>query len=566
MPFGDYFNYLSTFATVTVLVALIILIPVGLFLCKYNLKFIAISVLGSVLTTVYFSQSMILLENYLQTNNHNTASVILGYAIPVVFFLAATFGIIRWGLQIWLSRTQNKAPSSLPVPLPGKITFTERRRKFLHWFTTRDGIGVCLIQAAVLAVHLIYIGQPASPAILDEGYYVPEAIRFLHGLHLNYPEHPPLGKWLIASGIFIFGDNPVGWRALSILFGVISIFLVYFIGKKLTAKWSHGGTFVPLLATFLMATENLTFLMGHVATLDVFYVTLMLLGFLLYLRGNYVWCGIAMGLSLLCKETAMLGIVVIILHWTITRRDELAAEIRNTWKALQGREMTGPLSSNILSMFKMLVMVAAVWLILIVPLEYSSMHLYPATTQWFNPLFRAIYMVWHPILQTFKVHEILGGGLLTPRAPWQWLLWPGAINVDNAPGANVTRYLVSIGWAVWPLIIPSIIYLIWESVKERAKGQNKAFFLLCWLVGIYGLLVVLQLITDRLTYEYYFYPAIPAVCLTIAWGIWRLWGVARKRFQTRVVFIAGLALYLLGTVVTFIIMSPLGTNLVKLPL
>ena len=93
---------------------------------------------------------------------------------------------------------------------------------------------------------------------------------------------------------------------------------------------------------------------------------------------------------------------------------------------------------------------------------------------------------------------------------------------------------------MWLLIIPAIIYLIWESVKERAKGQNMAFFLLCWLVGVYGLLVIIQLFTDRLMYEYYFYPAVPAVCLTIAWGIWRLWGLARTRTQTRVIFLGGL--------------------------
>ena len=336
MPFSDYFNYFSTFSTVTVLVALLILIPLGLFLCKYNLKFIAISLVGLILTTVYLSQSIMLVVNFLKDMGRSTVGLILEYALPVAFFLGATFGIIRWGLQIRANRTNSKQTSPLPSSRPDKITFTERRRKFLHWFTTREGISVCLIQAAVLAVHLIYIGRPITPEILDEGYYVPEAINFLHGQSMNFPQHPPLGKWLITSGMFVFGDNPVGWRAASILFGVISIFLFYFICKKLTAKWPRGGTFVLLLATFLLATENLTFLMGHIATLDVFYVTFMLLGFLLYLRGNYGWCGVAMGLSLLCKLTAILPLFAIVLHWVVTHRSELVEEARNTWRPCKG--------------------------------------------------------------------------------------------------------------------------------------------------------------------------------------------------------------------------------------
>jgi dolichyl-phosphate-mannose--protein O-mannosyl transferase len=66
-------------------------------------------------------------------------------------------------------------------------------------------------------------------------------------------------------------------------------------------------------------------------------------------------------------------------------------------------------------------------------------------------------------------------------------------------------------------------------------------------------------------YDYYFYPAVPAICLTIAWGFWRLWEVARNRTKTRVLFIAGFSFYILASLAIFVIMSPLGTHLVRLP-
>ncbi|HLE81850.1 MAG TPA: hypothetical protein VJA25_11210, partial [Dehalococcoidia bacterium] len=66
-------------------------------------------------------------------------------------------------------------------------------------------------------------------------------------------------------------------------------------------------------------------------------------------------------------------------------------------------------------------------------------------------------------------------------------------------------------------------------------------------------------------YHFYFYPAIPAVSLAIAWGIWKLWGLARRGKKRRVVFLIGLSVYILATVATFVIMSPYGTNLITLP-
>ena len=72
--------------------------------------------------------------------------------------------------------------------------------------------------------------------VFDETYYVKDAYSFLvsgyerswpdrandsfiagnPGVLLNTPEyvvHPPVGKWMIAAGMWLFGaDNPFGWR------------------------------------------------------------------------------------------------------------------------------------------------------------------------------------------------------------------------------------------------------------------------------------------------------------------------------------------------------------------
>jgi 4-amino-4-deoxy-L-arabinose transferase-like glycosyltransferase len=569
MLLSDYFNYMSTLSTVTFLVALFVLIPLGLFLCRYKLKFVIISILGLIQTTVYLSQILMLVVNYLKTANHNIVGSVLEYGIPVGFFIVVGLGIIRYGLQIWVNHWQYQPLRPVVVRSDLKTRLQKWFRFLLKWTKSPEGIGVCIIEMFVLVIHLIFIAQPASIGLLDEGYYIPEALRFLYRLPMSIPEHPPLGKWLIASGIYIFGNGPVGWRIMSVFFSLIGIFIFYLIIKNLTAKWPQASPFVPLLGVFLFATENMTFVMGHVATLDVFYVTLMLLGFFLYLRGNYTSCGIAMGLSLLCKVTALLGVAAILLHWVITHRREIVAELRNVWTIVNERGMLSPLSNNILNMFKMLVFAVAVWLVLIVPLEYGSAHQFTSNTFWYNPLFRAIYMLWYAVnMSSANLAQgmLKGGSMVMVRTPIMWILSPSSLNINLTSDVNVVRYLDSIGWNIWVLIIPSFLYLIYASVTIRETGHDVALFLACWLLCIYGALVVLQLATGRLMYDYYFYPAVPAVCLTIAWGFWRVWELARKRVNTRVAFITGLSLYVLGSLVVFVIMSPLGTHLIKLPL
>ncbi|MEM1945263.1 MAG: hypothetical protein QXX57_05955, partial [Nitrososphaerota archaeon] len=67
------------------------------------------------------------------------------------------------------------------------------------------------------------IEQPKSECgfIFDEYYYVPAARKLLAGVAVNN-EHPPLSKLLIALGIRLLGDNPMGWRFFPMLLSSLS--------------------------------------------------------------------------------------------------------------------------------------------------------------------------------------------------------------------------------------------------------------------------------------------------------------------------------------------------------
>ena len=75
-----------------------------------------------------------------------------------------------------------------------------------------------------------------------------------------------------------------------------------------------------------MAPANVV--VASVAMLDVFYVTLMLAFFALYLYRQHVWSGIFIGLSALAKLYGALGAPVLLIHWLASRTK------RSRWFAL----------------------------------------------------------------------------------------------------------------------------------------------------------------------------------------------------------------------------------------
>lgn len=73
----------------------------------------------------------------------------------------------------------------------------------------------------------------------DEHHFVPNARRYLLG-EVDDNDHPPLGKLLIAVGILLFGDNPIGWRAASLIFGLQSLVIAAALARALFANPRAG--------------------------------------------------------------------------------------------------------------------------------------------------------------------------------------------------------------------------------------------------------------------------------------------------------------------------------------
>jgi dolichyl-phosphate-mannose--protein O-mannosyl transferase len=142
--------------------------------------------------------------------------------------------------------------------------------------------------------------------------------------------HPPVGKWLIASGIKLFGDNEFGWRFASAVFGTLLILLF--------ARLVHVLFYSPLLTALgavLMALDGLLLVHSRTALLDLFLTFFTLLGVFLWHRNRHIWAGIAFGLAIGCKWSAIYFVAIIGL--IAVYRVLIAHDIRKTLKPIAAK-------------------------------------------------------------------------------------------------------------------------------------------------------------------------------------------------------------------------------------
>ena len=127
--------------------------------------------------------------------------------------------------------------------------------------------------AILVAAQALFCWRLTTPHMLvfDEIHYVPAARTLLA---LEGPvniEHPLLGKALIALGMMIFGDNPLGWRALSTLAGTAIVGGVFAIVWLMTRRTRAAaiGAGLTLFNFMVLVQARIAMLDGFMAAFVV---------------------------------------------------------------------------------------------------------------------------------------------------------------------------------------------------------------------------------------------------------------------------------------------------------
>ncbi|WP_445195057.1 phospholipid carrier-dependent glycosyltransferase, partial [Tsukamurella paurometabola] len=120
-----------------------------------------------------------------------------------------------------------------------------------------------------------FIGStPVQTPVFDEKHYAPQGWQVLSGGQwiednpgFGLIVHPPVGKWMIAIGEWLFGYSPLGWRFMSAVCGTLLVFLVIRAARRLSRSTLIGG-----LAGLFLICDGLTMVSSRVALLDIFLV------------------------------------------------------------------------------------------------------------------------------------------------------------------------------------------------------------------------------------------------------------------------------------------------------
>jgi dolichyl-phosphate-mannose-protein mannosyltransferase len=172
-----------------------------------------------------------------------------------------------------------------------RVTATERGQRIYHL-----GVPIVVFLIAALA-RLWNLGHPAQ-LVFDETFYVKDGWSLVNlGYSSTWPDnandgfatgnvntftttgsyvvHPPLGKWIIGAGMAAFGpENPVSWRIMTALVGILAVVVLFFIARSL-----FHSTLLAGLAAGLFAIDGNAIVMSRVALLDNFVMFFALLGF-----------------------------------------------------------------------------------------------------------------------------------------------------------------------------------------------------------------------------------------------------------------------------------------------
>ncbi len=210
------------------------------------------------------------------------------------------------------------------------------RRPLSAWVVPLVLVGIAA------AVRLWDLGDPAR-LYFDEKYYGVDAYDYVtRGVEEGRPSHPPLGKWVIALGIQIFGNTPFGWRIGVAVAGSLTVLLTYFCGRRLFRRTAPAA-----LAALLVALDGLAITTSRLAMLDAILALFVVAAVWLvlldrdarrrrrgsgeslrrsFLGSRYRWlAGLALGLAVATKWSGLLAVGaagVLILATELTGRGE----------------------------------------------------------------------------------------------------------------------------------------------------------------------------------------------------------------------------------------------------
>ncbi|MFI6325475.1 dolichyl-phosphate-mannose--protein mannosyltransferase [Nonomuraea sp. NPDC050556] len=358
----------------------------------------------------------------------------------------------------------------------------------------------------------------------------------------SYVAHPPLGKWMIGLGEWIFGMNPFGWRFMAAVVGVLSILIIARVARRMTRS-----TLLGCLAGLLLSLDGLHFVLSRTALLDIFLMFWVLAGFAClvvdrdrarermvdwYERsplsdtrpflGYRPWrlaAGVCLGAACAVKWSGiffLIAFAAMTLMWDAGARR--AVGLRRPYVGVWRRDL--PTAFSALAVAPVVVMMVS-WTGWFVTDKGWGRNWEQATSS--GPLFFAFdsFRSWmHYQLEVLGFHSGLTSFHPYKSWPWQWPLLQRPISFhypDPAPtdcgAAKCSQAVLAVGTpALWYGAVLALLGLVAWYVARRdwRAGAVLLAYAAGWLPWFY------YAIADKRTmYFFYMIPVVPFMVLAL---------------------------------------------------
>lgn len=354
----------------------------------------------------------------------------------------------------------------------------------------------------------------------DEFHYVPAAKQFLSLKNYENLEHPPLGKEIMAVGIALAGDKPLGWRVMSTFFGALTLVGMFCLGmavfrNKKTALW----------VAFFSFFNQLLYVQARIGMLDTFMFAFMVWGLASFCSAwtekvnrrqalnQLSLAGIFFGLAAACKWMGIVALVSclglalmvwIFQGWGLVFSQPSKWKNRysdfedfyspSLWKGIPLREY----------LIRLAVLPILIYFITFIP--YLYLHHLPKYSLWDLVLMQ--HQMWEEQQRVTHSHPYMSNW-----SGWPLLVRPIWYAFDNEPSPNgsMVRGVLLLGnpLLMWGGILTLLGCLYGWIIRRSREG----FLILALYLSLY---LSWALIPRHVSFYYYYYPA--AMILSLSWA------------------------------------------------
>ncbi|GAA1850948.1 dolichyl-phosphate-mannose--protein mannosyltransferase [Microbacterium koreense] len=418
-----------------------------------------------------------------------------------------------------------------------------------------------LITLLAGVLRLANLGNPES-LVFDETYYVKDAwsqwnlgyaatwpdeadARFSSGetdifdTEGSFVVHPPLGKFFIGLGMWIFGaDSAFGWRVAVALFGTATVLVLYLVARSLS-----GSLVFASVASGLLAVDGLSIAMSRVALLDgifTFFTLLTVWFLLLDRRKTLPRLTRELALRTINGEGPGWGPVLWRRPWLLAAGAAVGAATAVKWSGLyvaaafgiwlvvtdaltrrRGRVIFWPTDAAFRQgpvTFLLFIPIAAViylgsWIgWLATDGGYGRQTLDEAGALPWIPL--PLQNLWDYHAQIYGFHVGLSSphGYAAPAWQWPLLTRPTSMHFDHTDGVVENIYAMP-NPLVWYASVAAVLYLVWRFIVTR----DWRFALV--LTGIIATYVPWLLYPDRTIFQFYTVAIQPFLILALTFAL-----------------------------------------------